>query len=145
VSNATDNSSVRFSYTRFDNTDVMQNQNVIAKNNFQMNAGRDFSPNLKVETRVQYVQQTVTNRTLRNEDNANPMNFLNNAVTSIPLSALIPWKDANGNEFNVGGPANQDNPYWVINEDQNQDVLNTIIGGITATYKLNKNFSVRAQ
>lgn len=145
VSNATDNSALRFSYTRLDNTDVMQNQNTIAKNNFQLNASRDFSPKLKVESRVQYIQQTVTNRTQRNEDNSNPMNFLNNAVTSIPLSALIPWKDANGNEYGVGGPSNMDNPYWAINENQNQDVLNTVIGGITATYKINKNFSFRAQ
>jgi TonB-linked SusC/RagA family outer membrane protein len=144
ISNATDNSALRFSYTRLDNTDVMQNQNVIAKNSFQMNASRDFSPKFKIETRIQYIQQAVTNRTARNEDNSNPMNFYNNAVTSIPLTALIPWKDAAGNEFNVGGPS-ADNPYWVINENQNKDILNTVIGGITATYKLSKALSVRAQ
>jgi len=144
-SNADDKSSVRFSYTRGDATDVIQNQNQVRKNNFQLNISRDFTPKIKIESRLQYIQETVTNRTYRNEDPANPFNYFNQAVLSIPLSSLIPWKDANGNAFNAGGQANIENPYWDINENGNQDTHNNIIGGVTATIKIVKGLNFRAQ
>jgi TonB-linked SusC/RagA family outer membrane protein len=144
-SNATDNSAIRFSYTRYDANDVVQKQNQVAKNNFQLNTSKDFTPFIKIETRLQYIQERVTNRTYRNEDPANPLNYLINAVTSIPLSSLIPWKDANGNAFNGGGNGGIENPYWDINENGNQDVHNTIIGGVTATVKIFKDLQFRAQ
>lgn len=144
-SNATDNSAIRFSYTRYDANDVVQKQNQVAKNNFQLNTSKDFTPFIKIETRLQYIQERVTNRTYRNEDPANPLNYLINAVTSIPLSSLIPWKDANGNAFNGGGNGSIENPYWDINENGNQDVHNTIIGGVTATIKIFKDLQFRAQ
>lgn len=145
MSNATDNSNVRFSYTRTDATDIIQKQNQVAKNNFQFNAGKDFSPRIKIEARIQYVQETVKNRTFRNEDPSNPMNYINNALLNVPLSALIPWKDAAGNAFNFGGAGGFENPYWDINENGNQDIRNTIIGGVTATFKLAKGLTFRAQ
>ncbi|MGN8068534.1 SusC/RagA family TonB-linked outer membrane protein [Mucilaginibacter sp. 22184] len=144
-SNATDNSAIRFSYTRYDANDVVQKQNQVAKNNFQLSTSKDFTPFIKIETRLQYIQERVTNRTYRNEDPANPLNYLINAVTSIPLSSLIPWKDANGNAFNGGGNGGIENPYWDINENGNQDVHNTIIGGVTATVKIFKDLQFRAQ
>jgi TonB-linked SusC/RagA family outer membrane protein len=145
LSNATDNSAIRFSYTRYDANDVVQKQNKVTKNNFQLNASKDFTPFIKIETRIQYIQETVTNRTYRNEDPANPLNYLINAVTSIPLSSLIPWKDANGNAFNGGGNGGIENPYWDINENGNQDTHNTIIAGVTATIKIFKDLKFRAQ
>lgn len=145
LTNATDNSSSRFSYTRSDATDIIDKQNQIQKNNFQLSVMRDFSPRIRIETRIQYIQEQVTNRTYRNEDNANPYNYLNNAVLSIPLSSLIPWKDANGNAFNGGGAGGIENPFWDINENGNQDTHNTIIGGVTATIKLTKDLQFRAQ
>jgi TonB-linked SusC/RagA family outer membrane protein len=145
LSNATDNSAARLSYTRYDADDVIAKQNQVEKNNFQLSLSRDFSPRIKIEARMQYIQEQVTNRTLRNEDPANPFNYFNNAVLSIPLSSLIPWKDANGNAFNAGGSGGIENPYWDINENGNQDTHNTIIGGVTATIKILKGLQFRAQ
>lgn len=144
-SNATDNAAVRFSYTRTDATDVIQKQNVVKKNNFQFTASRDFSSFIRIEGRLQYIQEGVTNRTTRNEDATNPFNYLNNAVLSIPLNSLIPWKDANGDAFNAGGSGNIENPYWDINENGNQDIHNTIIGGVTTTLRLSKDLQFKAQ
>jgi TonB-linked SusC/RagA family outer membrane protein len=145
ISNADDKSSMRFSYTRADGTDVIDKQNLVQKNNFQLNVGRNFTPWLKVETRLQYIQESVTNRTYRNEDPANPFNYFNQAVLSIPLSSLKPWKDANGNAFRSGGSTGIENPYWDINENGNNDVHNTMIGGATLTVQLTKDLSFRAQ
>lgn len=144
-SNATDNSAIRFSYTRTDANDVIQEQNVVKKNNFQFNGSHDFAKFLKIEGRIQYIQETVTNRTFRNEDPTNPFNYINNAVLSIPLNSLVPWKDASGNAFNSGGNSSIENPYWDINENGNQDTHNTIIGGVTVTLNLLKGLQFKAQ
>jgi TonB-linked SusC/RagA family outer membrane protein len=145
ISQADDKSNIRFSYTRLDGNDVVQKQNLTTKNNFQFTAGKDFTNFLRIDARLQYVQEQVNNRTFRNESPQNPLNYFNNAVNSIPLSSLIPWKDANGNAFNGGGSGNIENPYWDINENANQDNRNTIIGGITATFKITKDLQFRAQ
>jgi TonB-linked SusC/RagA family outer membrane protein len=145
ISQADDKSSIRFAYGRTDATDIIDKQNLVAKNNFTFNGSKDFTSFMKVEARVQYIQEQVTNRTYRNEDNANPYNYFNNAVVSIPLSSLVPWKDAAGNAFNGGGSGGIENPYWDINENGNQDTRNTIIGGVTATFKLAKGLQFRAQ
>ncbi len=145
LSNADDKSSFRVSYTRTDANDVVQKQNVVSKNNFQLTGSRQFAPFLRIETRLQYIQETVKNRTYRNEDPANPLNYLNNAVLSIPLESLIPWKDANGNAILGGGNTSIENPYWDINENSNKDTHNTMIGGVTAYIKIFKDLQFRAQ
>ena len=145
ISQADDKSNLRFSYTRLDGNDVVQKQNLTTKNNFQFTAGKDFTNFLRIDARLQYVQEQVNNRTFRNESNQNPLNYFNNAVNSIPLSSLIPWKDANGNAFNGGGSGSIEDPYWDINENANQDNRNTIIAGLTATFKITKDLQFRAQ
>jgi len=145
ISNATDNASNRFSYTRYDGSDVIDKQNIVKRNNFQLNSSKDFSKKIKVEVRMQYNQQTVNNRTYRNEDPLNPLNYLNNALVSIPLSSLIPWKNAEGNALNTGSASRFENPYWSINENSNQDKTDAVIGGVTATYTFTPWLRFRAQ
>ncbi|MDB5011237.1 MAG: SusC/RagA family TonB-linked outer membrane protein [Mucilaginibacter sp.] len=145
LSQADSISSIRFSYTRLDANDVVQNQNLQVKNNLQLNAGRFFGKNLLIETRIQYVKEQINNRTYRNEDPANPLNYYNNSLRNVALSDLIPWKDANGNAFTNNGIGGYENPYWDIYENANQDIHNTIIGGVTATYTIFRDLKFRAQ
>jgi TonB-linked SusC/RagA family outer membrane protein len=144
-SSANDNSAIRFSYTRTDANDVIAKQALQTKNNFAINASKDFTSYLKVETRIQYLQEVVQNRTARNEDPANPNNYYNNALRSVSLNDLIPWKDANGNAFTNSGASGIENPYWNINENYNRDNKNTIIGGVTATLSIFKDLKFRGQ
>ncbi|MDB5117627.1 MAG: SusC/RagA family TonB-linked outer membrane protein [Mucilaginibacter sp.] len=144
ISNATDNSAIRFSYTRIDANDVMQKQNLQQRNNFAFNASKDFTKFLRIETRLQYAQSNVQNRVARNEDAANPMNVYNNLPRSVGPNDFMPYKDPAGNEF-LAGNIGFENPLWLINENYNQDNTNTIIGGITATLKLLPGLSFRAQ
>jgi TonB-linked SusC/RagA family outer membrane protein len=137
-------SSIRFSYTRIDATDVMQLQNLQTKNNLAFNASKDFTNYLRIDTRIQYQQAYVKNRLARNEDPANPLNVYTNMLRNVGINDLIPWKDASGNEFG-SGTGGLENPYWLINENGNQDNLNTIIGGITATIKLLPSLQFRGQ
>jgi TonB-linked SusC/RagA family outer membrane protein len=147
ISNATDNSSVRFSYTRTDANDVVAKQNVQAKNNLQLNVSKDFTPFIRIDSRIQYLQSDVKNRTARNEDPNNPYNTYNNMLRSVHTADLFPYKDASGNDLAAVGGVGQsfENPEWLINENHNEDMTNTIIGGITATINIFKDLQFRAQ
>jgi len=147
ISNATDNSSVRFSYTRTDANDVVQKQNLQTKNNLQLNLSKDFTPSIRIDTRIQYLKADVKDRTARNEDPNNPYNTYNNLLRSIHTSDLFPYADASGNDIEAVGGNGQtfENPEWLINENHNEDITNTIIGGVTATVKIFKDLQFRAQ
>jgi TonB-linked SusC/RagA family outer membrane protein len=147
ISNATDNSSVRFSYTRTDANDVVQKQNLQTKNNLQLNLSKDFTPAIRIDTRIQYLKADVKDRTARNEDPNNPYNTYNNLLRSIHTSDLFPYVDASGNDIEAVGGNGQtfENPEWLINENHNEDITNTIIGGVTATIKIFKDLQFRAQ
>ncbi|WP_183576833.1 SusC/RagA family TonB-linked outer membrane protein [Mucilaginibacter sp. X5P1] len=144
IANATDNSSIRFSYTRTDANDVVKNQNLQTKNNLQLNVSRDFTPFIRIDTRIQYLQADVKNRTARNEDPNNPNNIYNNLVRSASSSSFFPYVDPSGNEY-AGGSTGLENPEWLINENHNEDITNTIIGGISATINIFKDLKFRAQ
>ncbi|MDB5112870.1 MAG: SusC/RagA family TonB-linked outer membrane protein, partial [Mucilaginibacter sp.] len=49
-----------------------------------------------------------------------------------------------GNEYS-SGTTGLENPQWLINENHNQDITNTIIGGVTAYINIFKDLQFRAQ
>jgi TonB-linked SusC/RagA family outer membrane protein len=144
ISNANENSSFRFSYTRNDANDVIIQQNLQTKDNFSFNASKTFNPMLTIDTRLQYVKGIVQNRTYRNGDPNNITNVYYNLTRSTGLADFSPWKDGSGNEF-ANGTSTYENPMWIINEDSNQDINNTVIGGLTATLHFLPSLSFRAQ
>lgn len=138
------NSAYRLSFSRLDANDVMQKQDLQTKNNIAFNASKDFTNFLRIETRLQYLKARVQNRTARNEDPNNPLNIYNNLVRNASVADFSPYKDANGNEL-TNGTTGLDNPYWIINENYNQDITNTLIGGLTLTAKLLPGLTFRGQ
>jgi TonB-linked SusC/RagA family outer membrane protein len=145
ISNNNDNSSIRFSYTRNDANDVIIKQNLQTKDNFSFNASKTFNPQIKIDTRLQYVKGVVNNRTYRNGNPNNITNIYYTLPRSTGVNDFSPWKDASGDELLIGSGGGFENPMWVINEDSNQDINNTIIGGLTATLRISKSLSFRAQ
>lgn len=138
------NSSLRLSYTRVDANDVIDKQDLQTKNNLAFNMSKDFTNFLTVDTRIQYLQQRVQNRPQRNEDPNNILNVYNHLARDVSTADLQPWADANGNELS-NGTQGLENPYWLINENYNQDITNTIIGGLSVTAKILPGLSFRAQ
>jgi len=137
-------SSIRLSYSRTDANDVIDKQGIQTKNNLAFSASKDFTRYLRIDTRAQYLHATVQNRVARNEDPANPNNLYNNLARNVAIGDLNPYKDAAGNEL-FSGTTGLENPYWLINENYNEDNTNTIIGGVTATLKLLPGLQFRGQ
>jgi len=145
VSKADQNSSFRLSYTYTNGHDVLEKQNIVNKHNIALNASRTIKPYLRIETSLQYANEDVKNRTLRNMDSNSPMNAYIFMVRSLSPSDLTPWEDANGNSFNYTNKSGFENPYWSINENSNGDKRNRLIGGVTATLDINRDFKFRAK
>jgi TonB-linked SusC/RagA family outer membrane protein len=133
----------RLSYTFTNGNDVVENQNLRDKHNFQLTASKTINK-LKLETRLQFINDNVTNRTPTGLSTQSPMSAYVFMTRSLTLPSLTPWKDANGNAFNYGY-SSFENPYWAINENHNENHNSRIIGGVTATYQLLKGLQFRGQ
>jgi TonB-linked SusC/RagA family outer membrane protein len=139
-------SSFRLSYTYTKSDDVLQNQNLKNKHNVSLYATRKLGTRVSVDARVLYTLDDTQNRTYRNLSNSSPMAAYVYLQRSTNLSALSPWKDANGNAFGLGAAASStENPFWMINENSNQDSRNRIIGGVITTVELASYLKLRMQ
>ncbi|MBN9381130.1 MAG: SusC/RagA family TonB-linked outer membrane protein [Chitinophagaceae bacterium] len=141
-------SSFRASYTFTKSNDVMEKQNQGLRHNFNLYATRKLGNLLTLDFRFLYTAQDWKNRTPRNpaNDATSPMAAYIYMPRSTDPSALLPYKDANGNAYRYG--AQQDgyeNIFWSINENRNEDTRNRYIGGVTATLRLAKFLQFRGQ
>jgi TonB-linked SusC/RagA family outer membrane protein len=140
-------SSFRASYTYTNGNDVIEGQNIVNRHNLALNGSKNFSPWLRIDTRLQYFDEKVENRVSRNLDANSPMNAASVMMRSFRTNDLIPWKDASGNSFAYTATSQQgyENPYWSLNENYNADKKNRVIGGVTATVGLFKDLKFRTQ
>ena len=148
ISKADAVSAFRASYTFTGSNDVMQKQNVGIRHNFNLTASRKLGNLVTIDTRLLYTYQDWKNRTTRNpaQDNSSPMAYYLYVPRSIDPDALIPYKDANGNEIRYGNQSDGfDNIFWNINENKNEDKRNRFIGGLTATINLLSSLKLRVQ
>ena len=145
VSKGDVNGSFRLSYTNVYSNDVLPNQNKIRRNNLSLSATRKINW-LTLDTWVLYTNQDTHDRTVRNLDPASPMAAYVYMPRSFSLSALVPYVNpATGNSEALGGVGSIENIFWSLNEDKNEDTHNRLIGGITATSRINSFLSLRMQ
>jgi TonB-linked SusC/RagA family outer membrane protein len=145
VSKGDANGSFRLSYTNVYSNDVLPQQNEIRRNNVSLAATRKINW-LTLDTWVLYTNQSTKDRTLRNLDNASPAQAYIYLPRSYNISALTPWVNpATGNSVALGGDGSSENPYWSLYENKNEDDHNRLIGGITATSRINSALNFRVQ
>ncbi|HWK04766.1 MAG TPA: SusC/RagA family TonB-linked outer membrane protein [Puia sp.] len=135
----------RLSYTNTYSNDVMQNQNLIRKNNLSITANRKYGKFLNLETWILYTNQDTRNRTARNLDAASPMAAYVYLPRSTNVNYLTPWANAAGNSVSFGSINSTENPLWSINENSNEDTHNRLIGGVRALAQLTPRLSFRVQ
>lgn len=144
ISKSDQTSSFRLSYTFANGNDVIDKQNLVKKHNVSLSASKDLRSYIKIETRLQYSVEGVQNRTSRALSPSSPLTTNVYLVRSVAANDFQPYKDENGKSF--GRPlVGFDNPYWLINENYNEDDNSRIIGGITATIGITKFLKFRGQ
>jgi TonB-linked SusC/RagA family outer membrane protein len=135
----------RLSYTNTYSNDVMENQNLIRKNNLSITAGRKLGKLVSVDTWILYTNQATKNRTPRNLDASSPMAAYVYMPRSTNVNYLTPWANAAGNSVSFGSINNTENPLWSIYENSNQDTHNRLIAGVRALTQISARLSFRVQ
>lgn len=125
----------RISYTNNYSTSVVENVNSGNKSTFDLRLNNQFTDWLSLDSKISYIYDKVTNRQYSKSSSSNPMNSYVHMARSTSLNELYEWKDDYGNE--IGTHRNFSNPYWIINETNNEDVKKRLI----SSFNLNIEFT----
>ena len=126
----------RVSYTNFTGSSVVRNVNKVIRHNIDYRMINTFTKWLDLDSKITYINEKVTNRQYTNESTNNPVNQYSYMVRDDQISEMQQYKDANGNEINTH--RSFENPYWITNENPNQDIKNQLLGTFNVNVKFNK-------
>ncbi|WP_311946746.1 SusC/RagA family TonB-linked outer membrane protein [Mucilaginibacter terrae] len=116
----------RLSYTNYDGTSVVEGLNTNKSHNIDLRLTNALTKRITFDTKITYNRNTVNNRQYSNSNGRNPTNLYTQMARSTELSELLPYKDPlTGME--IGTHRNFSNPYWVINENPNEDTKDRLI------------------
>jgi len=125
----------RLAYTNYSGTSVVEGFNRSKKHTLDLKLTSTFSKWFKLDTKIMYVRDDVNNRQYSNSNGRNPTNLYTHMARSTDLAELNPYKDpATGKE--IGTHRNFSNPYWVINENPNEDVKDRLIASFNPEIKI---------
>ncbi|MGB5024343.1 MAG: TonB-dependent receptor plug domain-containing protein, partial [Saprospiraceae bacterium] len=149
---ATDKSTFRLSYTRFDQKGIYPNSK-LERNTISLNASYKFSEKLQLLTGVNYVNNKNKGRSSVTYDfrgGFNPaQNFSEWWHTQLRFDDLKQYENPDGsmrtwNRQSADNPRPQywDNPFWSRYKNFETDGRDRIFGNIGLTYQLNKWFQI---
>ncbi|MBC6112485.1 SusC/RagA family TonB-linked outer membrane protein [Pedobacter fastidiosus] len=130
------NSIYRISYTNYAGTSVVDGFNKQGKNSFDLSLQNKVSKYFSLDGKISFVRDRVDNRQYSNSNGRNPTNLYTHMARSTDLAEMDPYKNAiTGKE--IGTHRNFSNPYWVINENPNQDTKDRLIVAINPQVTIN--------
>ena len=132
---------VRFSYTNYDGTSVVEGFNKNTKHNLNLRVQNKFNKWLTLDSKVNFIRDLVNNRQYSNSNGRNPTYMYTQMARSTDLEELTPWKNPlTGKE--IGTHRNFSNPYWVINENPNQDTKDRLISSFNTEFSITDWFKI---
>ncbi len=127
---------IRFSYTNYYGTSVVEGFNKNLKHNLNLRVQNKFNKWFSLDSKINFIRDLVNNRQYSNDNGRNPSYMYAHMARSTNLDELTPWKnELTGLE--IGTHRNFSNPYWVINENPNEDTKDRIIASINPEIKIN--------
>lgn len=132
---------IRFSYTNYSGTSVVENLNNNKRHNLNLGLQNKFNNWISLDSKINYIKDQVDNRQYSNDSGRNPTYTYTHMARSTELSELIPWKDEfTGKE--IGTHRNFPNPYWIINENKNEDTRDRLITSFNPQIKIADWFNI---
>jgi TonB-linked SusC/RagA family outer membrane protein len=138
LSNSNENSSIRFSYTNSDIGSILPNSNV-DRHNFNLRAVAQLSDKLSLDAKVTYFIQNAKNRPDQGTEGLAA--YLWGMPRNISLADLRVYQDINNpidpdNIYGVIAPrSGTGNPYWILQNDNNEDKRSRISGFAKVQYE----------
>ncbi len=134
LSSSTDKINFRLSFSNLANNHIVPNSS-FGRNTINLNVGADITDKLRVESKVNYINQKGHNRPMIGQNSVeNVASGLNMLGRHVDLDWLKQYKTEDGayRNWKNNGPAN---PYWVVNEFQTEDERDRIISYVSANYQ----------
>ncbi len=136
LAGGTENTDYRLSLGNTNQTGVVP-ASKLSRYNINLNAGRTFNDKLSVRTTINYIRTTSVGRP---SQSANDPNVLTSA-TFFPRTLNIQKLKNNyvdpvtGAQISLSSDKTGNNPYWIINNNQNNNELDRMVGNMVFTYK----------
>lgn len=144
ITQATENSSLRFSFGNVYNDDIIPGSGLV-RNNVTLRGTSKLGKFIDFDSRVAYSTERVNNRPALTDDVNNIGNGLVGLVPNFDQAWLQTYKDANDNYIDYTGNAYRANPYWTINETSNRSSRDRITGFAQATISLHDKLNLRVR
>nr|WP_294929044.1 SusC/RagA family TonB-linked outer membrane protein [uncultured Flavobacterium sp.] len=159
LSNNTDNSSIRFSYTHNESQGLSMG-NMNKKNTLNLNASFKTSEKLKTDVIVSYMNQNVHNRAIGTDRLVNNFTgmlgpFSNGDWYKEKYKTSLGYKYVTGrltnsltpdeNIFRNGFRADLGDYFWNTNANQQDEITNRLIASVTETYTIYKDLKLRGR
>ncbi len=132
----------RFSYSNSKNDGITPG-NKLVRNSFSIKNTSDIGEKLKVTGKLNYVNQTIDNRTQGGENRHAYSNALKTPVgiKTVDLENFF-LLDDNGNEFQNRINRDVTNPYWKLNRSFRDESRDRFIGLVSLNYQFNDKLSL---
>ncbi|PPL01795.1 SusC/RagA family TonB-linked outer membrane protein [Parapedobacter indicus] len=143
VSGGGDKNSFRLSVSDMRNTGIIPN-NKLQRQTFNLRATSNITDKLFVEGKLNYIRQGGENRQATGITTQNPAYSLYLTPRFVDLNWLKDYKKEDGTMVNwkSGTPYN---PYWLVNEFQNDDKRDRVIGMLMGRYAFTSWLSLQAR
>ncbi|NLR93877.1 MULTISPECIES: SusC/RagA family TonB-linked outer membrane protein [Flammeovirga] len=129
-------SNVRFSYSNMNNSGNVENS-TFNRHTFNVRGTTKLmNDKLTLDTRVTYTHQEANNRMAMGNSIYNYQNALMGIPNTISMDWMSNYKDANGRP--IGYNERNSNPYWTMNEVQNMDKQDRMLGMLSLNYQFNE-------
>lgn len=89
----------------------------------------------KLDTKINYINSQVTNRPIQGSNSSNAYSTVLNTPRSIDIRQFNPSVIEGEQVWYEGGTTPSDNPYWTLQNNQNNDTRNRFIGFVSLKYQ----------
>ncbi len=130
-----ENFSYRFSFSNLDNKDIFPNTTLNRKS-LSLNTSANINPKLTSTVNAKYIIEKVHNRITIGDTPGNANTVANVLPVSLDIYDLKPGSNEEGTELRFQPSQFISNPYWAVNDFNNDDKKNRFIASSTLRYDI---------
>ena len=136
LSGGTDKTTFRLGFTNLDNKGLLPNT-TLKRNLVTLRVNSELTSKLSVDAKISYTNQKTKNRPQTSGSPSNIFAQYMSLPRSVHLADMNPWKDVFGHQILWAPEAYSTlrNPYWVLNEDFNNDQSDRFLTMVSLDYK----------
>lgn len=128
-----ENFSYRFSFSNLDNNDIFP-KTTLNRKSFSLNTLAKINPKLTSTVNAKYIIEKVHNRITIGDTPGNANTVANVLPVSLDIYDLKPGSNEEGTELRFQPSQFISNPYWAVNDFNNDDKKNRFIASTTLRY-----------